>query len=46
MLYPVELQSRFFPEREGKCRGNFEGNKPHMTSVIAQANVRVYFRGR
>ena len=44
MLYPVELQSRLFPERERKCRGNFEGNKAGKVPVRPGLGFPLYFR--
>ena len=44
MLYPVELQSRLFPERERKCRGNFEGNKAGKVPAQAGRGFPAYFR--
>ena len=44
MLYPVELQSRLFPERERKCRGNFEGNKTGKVRLQPGREFPAYFR--
>ena len=44
MLYPVELQSRRFPKRERKCRGNFEGNKAGKAPARPELGFPLYFR--